>query len=95
MLADGGFTEIKIWQVRKGREFPTGIKYAMYLIGPPPDREVLIGYDNHHGKGHHRHAGGIEAPISTTSVTAVLQGFRREVVAHLQAGGGSRTKGET
>src|SRR5437870_143075 len=34
------------------------------LIGPSPERAVIIGYDNHHGKGHHRHAQGEEAPVT-------------------------------
>ncbi len=82
---DGSLTEIRIWQVNKQPAFPTGVKYAFYLIGPPPARMVLIGYDNHHGKGHHRHAQGKETPIVASSVSALLQRFRREVSEYLRA----------
>lgn len=84
---DGSLTEIRVWQVNKSSAFPTGVKYAFYFIGPPPERVIIIGYDNHHGKGHHRHAHSVEMPITTPSVSALLQQFRREVAAHLHTRG--------
>ncbi len=35
VYSDGSLTEVRIWQIRKSRTFPTGVKYAMYFIGPP------------------------------------------------------------
>ena len=87
VYADGSLTEIRIWQVDRRTAFPSGVKYAFYYVGPPPEREVIVGYDNHHGKGHHRHARGTEAPVAVTSVSALLQRFRREVVQHLELKG--------
>jgi hypothetical protein len=87
MYSDGSLTEIRIWQVNRNPAFPTGVKYAFYFIGPPPERAVIIGYDNHHGKGHHRHAQGKETPVTAPSVSALLQRFRREVAEHLLAQG--------
>jgi hypothetical protein len=66
MYPDGSLTEIRIWQVSKGRAFPAGVKYAFYFIGPPPEYPIILGYDNHHGKGHHRHAQGKETPIAVS-----------------------------
>jgi hypothetical protein len=82
---DGSLTEIRIWQVNKQSAFPTGVKYAFYFVGPPPEREVIIGYDNHHRKGHHRHVGEKETPITAPSVSVLLQRFRQEVTEHLRA----------
>jgi hypothetical protein len=87
VYADGSLTEIRIWQVRKSAAFPSGVKYAFYFIGPPPEREVIIGYDNHHGKGHHRHAGKLEGPAKAVSASAVLHQFRREVADCLRKHG--------
>jgi len=84
---DGSVTDIRIWQVPKSVAFPEGIKYAFYFIGPPPEREVVVGYDNHHAKGHHRHAGNVESVVTTPSVSALLRRFRGEVSAELKANG--------
>ena len=87
VYADGSLTEIRIWQVRKSAAFPSGVKYAFYFIGPPPEREVIVGYDNHHGKGHHRHAGQVEEPTLVVSASSVLRQFRREVAEYLRQRG--------
>lgn len=87
MYSDGSLTEIRIWQVEKSKAFPTGVKYAFYFIGPPPDHSIIMGYDNHHGKGHHRHSPGQEATVTTVSVSALLQQFRHEVAAYLRGHG--------
>ena len=63
---DGSLTEIRIWQVEKSGAFPAGIKYAFYFIGPGPNREILVGYDNHHGKGDHKHFRNMESPVSAS-----------------------------
>jgi hypothetical protein len=47
---NGSLTEIRIWQVNKQSAVPTGVKYAFYFVGPPPERAIIVGYDNHHGK---------------------------------------------
>lgn len=87
VYADGSLTDIRIWQVRKSAAFPAGVKYAFYFIDPPPERKVIIGYDNHHGKGHHRHTGEVEEPTMAVSASAVLRQFRREVAEHLRQRG--------
>lgn len=87
VYSDGSLTEIRIWQVARQSAFPTGVKYAFYFIGPPPERTVIIGYDNHHGKGHHRHAQGEETSITISSVSALLRRFRREVAEYLRVRG--------
>ena len=71
----------------QGVAFPEGIKYAFYFIGPPPQSAVIVGYDNHHGKGHHRHALGEESAITIPSISALLRRFRREVAGLLRAKG--------
>jgi len=87
MYPDGSLTEVRIWQVNKDAAFPTGVQYSFYFIGPPPECAIIVGYDNHHGKGRHRHAQGRETPVVMPSVSALLQQFRREVAEHLRARG--------
>ena len=93
LYPDGSLTEIRIWQVGKSKTFPLGIKYAFYFIGPGPSREILVGYDNHHGKGDHKHFQGVESPVAASSVSELLKRFRREVSEHLQKQG-IKMKGE-
>lgn len=87
VYVDGSVTDIRIWQVPKGVAFPEGIKYAFYFIGPPPEYAVVVGYDNHQGKGHHRHVRNVESVATTPSVSALLRRFRGEVSAELKARG--------
>jgi hypothetical protein len=87
VYVDGSLVEIRIWQVAASSTFPNGIKYAFYFIGPAPEREVLLGYDNHHGKGHHRHERGKETSVTVASVSALLQRFRHEVAERLRKQG--------
>jgi hypothetical protein len=56
---DGVVVEIKIWKVPKSDHYPEGVKYSFFAT---QGGKVLVGYDNHKPKGHHRHFGGIEGP---------------------------------
>ena len=93
LYPDGSLTEIRIWQVEKNSIFLAGIKYALYFIGPGPSREILVGYDNHHGKGDHKHSQGVESPVTASSVSELLRRFQREVSEHLRKLG-IKMKGE-
>jgi len=46
--------ELKVWKVSKSGDFPEGIKYSLFLVNVAT-KKVLIGFDNHRPKGHHKH----------------------------------------
>jgi len=51
--------EIVIWQVPSSFEYPTGVKYRIWLS---EDSQTIFGIDNHKPKGHHLHVGDVEMP---------------------------------
>jgi hypothetical protein len=40
-------------------KYPDGIKYSLYCV-EAESKEVIVGIDNHHPKGHHIHFGDEE-----------------------------------
>ena len=74
--ADGSIVEVKIWSVPKSREKPHGYRYSLvYIRGGKP----LVCYDNHTGKGDHRHCGDREESYRFTTVARLLDDFNRDV----------------
>ena len=47
--------EFKVWQIPKSVDYPKGVKYSFFAVR---SGTVLVGYDNHRPKGHHRHCAG-------------------------------------
>ncbi len=43
---------ITVWSVKKDERFPDGFKYSFVFL---LENKRLLAYDNHEGKGHHRH----------------------------------------
>ena len=68
--------EIKIWRVPKTSEFPEGIKYSLIFIH---GFTRVLGYDNEHGKGHHKHVYDIESKIHFKNWRDLIKRFRNEV----------------
>lgn len=61
-LESGAIMEMVIWRIpRPTEDRPHGYKYRLYY-GRGGQR--IIGYDNEHGKGDHRHYRSVEMPIS-------------------------------
>ncbi len=52
----GGIEERKIWEVPRNAKQPDGIRYRLAYI-PKDQKKPAVLYDNHHPKGHHKHAG--------------------------------------
>ena len=50
---------IRVWLVPKDKRFPSGIKYSLTFLFKG---ERVLAYDNHEGKGHHRHEREKEEP---------------------------------
>lgn len=75
-IGDGGeITEVKIWQVPNSLQYPRGIKYSLYLV---KEGKVLVGYDNHHPKGPHKHYGHRQEPYSFTTIEDLIRDFNHD-----------------
>ncbi|MBN1115022.1 MAG: hypothetical protein JXA66_06745 [Oligoflexia bacterium] len=64
--------EIRIWRVPKGRHYPDGIKYSLYLV---QSGKILVGFDNHFPKGHHLHIGDVQVDYVFISYKKLLDDF--------------------
>ena len=74
--ADGSFQEIRIWQVPKTVNKPYGLKYSFaYIV----NGERIVGYDNHEGKGDHRHYKGKESPYTFKSLKKLWSDFKKDI----------------
>ncbi|MEK6705200.1 MAG: DUF6516 family protein [Bdellovibrionota bacterium] len=51
--------EIKIWDVPKSKDYPSGRKFSLFLVA---EGKVVVGFDNHKPKGPHLHLGNRELP---------------------------------
>lgn len=79
ILNSGLVEEIVIWRVPKNKQYPDGIKYRL-LLTDPVWKKVLILFDNHYPKGHHRHdSDEIEHACRFISVQLLVQDFLKEV----------------
>ncbi len=73
MLPAGSIVEMKIWQVPE--TVPGSrhrLKYSLFY-GRPGQR--LIGYDNEHGRGDHRHVEGKQLPYTFTTAEQLIEDF--------------------
>jgi hypothetical protein len=43
---------LTVWSVKKDERFPDGFKYSFVFLF---ENKRILAYDNHEGKGHHRH----------------------------------------
>lgn len=77
ILNTGLVEEIVIWKISKNKQYPDGIKYRL-LLADPVWKKVLVLFDNHPPKGHHRHdANGVEYPYRFISVQLLIKDFLR------------------
>ena len=75
VLNSGLVEEIVIWRVLKNEHYPEGIKYSL-LLADPLWKKVLILFDNHAPKGHHRHdSDGREYPYQFVSLQVLVKDF--------------------
>ena len=72
--------EMKIWEVPKSGRFAQGYKYSLYAVY---NGRVLVGYDNHHPKGHHRHIENEEVPYHFDTIEKLRNDFKADLEAQL------------
>jgi hypothetical protein len=73
---DGVVVEFKVWQVTRSAQYPEGFKYSFFATRKGV---VLVGYDNHRPKGHHRHFGGVEEAYAFDGLEKLRADFRRDL----------------
>jgi hypothetical protein len=75
VLNSGLVREITIWNVPISIDYPEGIKYRLILVDPFW-KKVIVLFDNHSPKGHHRHDDKTgESPYKFVSVQKILHDF--------------------
>ena len=80
LLKNGVIVEMKIWEVNNKVQYPDGYKYSLYCVH---EGSVLVGYDNHPPKGHHRHMGDIEMPYHFKDLKTLRNDFKADIEVQL------------
>ena len=75
--AEGLVVESKVWKVPKSNHYPEGVRYSFFAVQAG---RVLVGYDNHSPKGHHRHFKGKEEPYWFLGFDALRADFARDLL---------------
>jgi hypothetical protein len=79
ILAGGRYLqEIRISVFTRSADYPEGLRYSLCLVDRRIDKVVLL-YDMHKGKGHHRHLREKEEPYRYQDPATLLADFRRDV----------------
>jgi hypothetical protein len=73
-----GIAEIKVWKVPKDEHYKEGIKYSLFFV-LKDSGVVILGYDNHRPKGHHRHSGNNEEKYSFKGIEQLMDEFFSEI----------------
>ncbi|MBI4518159.1 MAG: hypothetical protein HY699_20340 [Deltaproteobacteria bacterium] len=82
-LTDDLLLEVIIREVRGGPHYPQGIRYRCYL-GNPKTNDVIVLYDIHPGKSHHRHVRGRQRRYRFTTPAQLWDDFVADVEAVLR-----------
>ncbi len=75
-LPDGDIVHMRIWQVQPNPQYPEGKRYSLVYIR---NGERLVGYDNYHGKGHHRHLKEREEYHEFVDIQKLLDDFGKDM----------------
>jgi hypothetical protein len=79
VLAEGRYLqEVRISTFSADEDFPEGVRYSLCLIDRTTDEIVLL-YDIHRGKSHHRHLRGQESPYTFIDEDTLLNDFLQDV----------------
>ncbi|MBI4402542.1 MAG: hypothetical protein HY537_00180 [Deltaproteobacteria bacterium] len=74
-LQSGLLRDEVIWKIPKSERYPEGIRYCLALVDPTAEK-VLVLFDNHHPKGHHRHfQDGREEPYQFDTVEQLIKDY--------------------
>lgn len=84
LLQNGVIVEIKIWDISKDSRYPEHFKYSLYAVY---NGEVLVGYDNHYPKGHHRHINNKQESYCFTTIENLKKDFKSDVEKQIKKRG--------
>lgn len=84
ILRNGVIVESKIWKVPMSEQYPDGLRYSLFAVH---EGRILVGYDNHHSKGHHRHLGEAQSPYHCTNLETLRNDFRADLELELSKRG--------
>ena len=76
-LDDETVVEMKVWKVTNDERFPEGFKYSLFATR---EGRIIIGYDNHHPKGHHCHKGMREYPYNFINIDYLIEDFLNDLM---------------
>lgn len=85
VLEGGLLIEYKAWKVPVSKDYPEGIKYSFYAVNEK-EKRILVGYDNHQPKSHHRHWNGREEPYTFEGIEKLKKDFLKDVETILHQG---------
>ena len=74
VLSNGLVREVVVWKVPETDKYPDGVRYRMALV-VPSSGQVLVLFDNHFPKGHHKHLKGNESSYEYHSVGQLVEDF--------------------
>ena len=66
-----------MWEITTLKARHRRVRYRLSLISPSGDR--VVGYDNHHPKGDHRHFRGVEEPYNYKDPETLIHDFFKDV----------------
>ena len=66
-----------MWEITTVKVGHRRVRYRLSLISPSGDR--VVGYDNHHPKGDHRHFRGVEATYNYKDPETLIRDFLKDV----------------
>jgi hypothetical protein len=75
--------EVRISTFPPSPELPEGLRYSLCLVDLESGEMVLL-YDVHRGKSHHRHLRGKETPYDFVDEDVLLDDFFRDVALILE-----------
>jgi hypothetical protein len=79
LLDDGSVVQIRVWSVPTAvRGSPHLYKCSLYY---GRNGQRLVGYDNEAGKGDHKHVRDVEAPVTYSGLSDLLDQFHTDVLA--------------
>jgi hypothetical protein len=74
--SEGELTHIRVWKIASSAQYPEGIRYSMVYLR---NGLRLVGYDNYHGKGHHRHRKEREEAYEFVDEWKAIEDFTNDV----------------
>ncbi len=79
VIGNGRFLqEVRISSFRPSPDLPQGIRYSLCLV-EIESGDVILLYDIHRGKAHHRHLRGKETAYNFVNEDRLLDDFLRDV----------------